>query len=189
MCKVPSAHEGDHLFFPNEVATHLYFVAEGRLHYGKTDSNGQDSYEWVDGAEDWIAEPVLWTPRWVHLGSLVAYSEADLVLIDGEHFGTIVRLNPAVWQLVSGYARRFMQWVNQMPPSQLSDISQGEDISVKLQGFIEQTTAQRAFSKKSADIAEQAVESRSASAVIAARFPSLMPSRFEVMEEGSGNIM
>jgi len=150
---------GDHLFFPNEVATHLYFVAEGKLHYARIDGNGEEKFEWVDGAEDWIAEPVLWTPRWVHLGSLVACSEADLVLINGEDFGTIIRLNPAVWQLVSSYAGRFMQWVQQTPPSQLSDISQGEDVSDMLRGFIEESTEERAFSKKTAAVADKAVES------------------------------
>jgi len=160
---------GDHLFLQNEVATHLYFVVTGNLHYSRMDSYGQEYYELVDGAEDWIAEPVLWTPNWVHLGSLVACSEADLVLVDGEIFAATVRLNPAVCQLVRGYARRFMQWVNQTTPCQLSDISQGEAISVKLQGFVEQSIAEGAFSKKSAAIADKLVESEAAEAAIAKR--------------------
>jgi len=128
----------DVLFFPNETATHLYFVVEGKLLYSKVDPSGLESTEEVDRAEDWVAEPVLWTPTWIHLGTCVAVSEAALVLIDGATFGNIIGRSPPMFQLVRSYARKFMQWVNEMPIHKLSDISQGEDISTRLQAFIDE---------------------------------------------------
>jgi len=128
----------DFLFFPNETATHLYFVVEGKLLYSKVDASGLESTEEVDRAEDWVAEPVLWTPTWIHLGTLRAISEADLVLIDGARFGDIIGRSPPMFQLVSSYARKFMKWMNTMPWHRLSDISQGEDISIRLQAFIDE---------------------------------------------------
>jgi len=128
----------DFLFFPNETATHLYFVIEGKLLYTKVDASGSETTEQVDRAEDWVAEPVLWTPTWIHLGTLRAISEADLVLIDGAIFGDIIGRSPPMFQLVSSYARKFMKWMNTMPWHRLSDISQGEDISIRLQAFIDE---------------------------------------------------
>lgn len=128
----------DVLFVPNEIATHVYFVVEGKLRYSKVDAFGIESIEQVDRAEDWIAEPVLWTPTWVHLGTLMAVSEAALVLIDGATFGHVIERSPTALQLVSCYARKFMAWMTSLPLSKMSDISQGEDISQRLQGYIDE---------------------------------------------------
>merc|ERR1711977_274152 len=81
---------GDSLFQPGELATHMYFVTVGRLHYVKVDSKLEEKEEWVDKGEDWIAEPVLWTAEWVHLGVLTAVTECELLLIDASSFGEVV---------------------------------------------------------------------------------------------------
>jgi len=99
--------------------------------------------ERVDRAEDWIAEPVLWTPKWVHLGTLTAKSEADLVLIDGEQFGNIIGRSPHISELVGNYARFFINWMNNQPFESLSDISQGEDVSDMLRGFIKEAAIEK----------------------------------------------
>uniref|UniRef100_A0A7S2BT85 Cyclic nucleotide-binding domain-containing protein n=1 Tax=Alexandrium andersonii TaxID=327968 RepID=A0A7S2BT85_9DINO len=128
---------GDRLFFPGETATHVYFVVAGRMRYDKAvEPTQSNQVEWVDKNEDWISEPVLWTPAWVHLGILQAHTEAELLLIDASKFGGIVSLTPAALAVVRHYARSFLKWMNQMSYDSLSDISQGEDISDKLRQFI-----------------------------------------------------
>jgi len=128
----------DVLFLPKETATHVYFVVEGRLSYSRVDNLGNEFSEQVDRAEDWVAEPVLWTPTWMHLGKLMAEKEAALVLIDGTTFGRVIERSPTVLSLVSCYARQFMTWMSSVPPNKLSDISQGEDIGPQLQGYIDE---------------------------------------------------
>jgi len=126
---------GDRLFYPGETATHVYFVVAGRFRYVKVNDHGQHE-EWVDSHEDWISEPVLWVPNWTHLGTLMAGTEAELLLVDGGKFGEIISLNPPVFAQVRQYAARFVELINLQSCEELSDISQGEDISDTLRAFI-----------------------------------------------------
>lgn len=119
---------GDVLFQPWEGATHMYVVAEGKLKYVRTDSRGQEHIEWVDKGEDWISEPVLWTPAWVHLGLLTAETECELLLVDASVFGKVVVLNPPSHQLLMTYSRNFLRWLNDQGFDSLSDIWQGEEV-------------------------------------------------------------
>jgi len=127
----------DSLFYPGEAATHMYFVVQGRLQYIRVDPLGEDDHvEWVDKGEDWISEPVLWTPSWIHLGVANAEMECDLLMIDAAKFHGIISLNPAVHQTVSGYAANFVAWINSQDYQDLSDIVQGETVSDDIMGFI-----------------------------------------------------
>jgi len=132
---------GDTLFIPGETGTHMYFVVSGKLRYIKPDptDESRDREEWVDKGEDWIAEPVLWTPSWVHQGMLIATTECDLLLVSADKFAEVIRLSPPVHSLVSCYATSFMKWLSEQAlkdSSSLSDICQGEDVSDTLRGFI-----------------------------------------------------
>merc|ERR1712173_515737 len=51
-------------------------------------------------------------------------------------FSDQVGLNPQALQLASGYARNFLRWLNDQDPNNLSDISQGEDVSELCKSFI-----------------------------------------------------
>jgi hypothetical protein len=55
----------------------MYFVVEGRLEYDEAET----PTEHVDKGEDWIAEPMLWTRGWTHLGLLMA-SVDELLIAD-----------------------------------------------------------------------------------------------------------
>merc|ERR1712192_10279 len=88
------------------------------------------------GKEDWIAEPILWTPAWVHLGVLVASMETDLLSVIPEKFAQGMRLNPAVWGVVSNYAQTFMEWLNAEGVERHSDIYQGEDLGPTIYSMI-----------------------------------------------------
>jgi hypothetical protein len=120
--------EGDTLFHPGEVATHMYVVVKGRYCYNRVDELGQQHMEWVDKGEDWISEPALWTERWSHCGRLTAVAHADNVTIDANGFCDQVKKNPKAHVFVSGYAKNFLRWLNGKKPTELSDISQGEDV-------------------------------------------------------------
>mmetsp|Transcript_13347 Transcript_13347/g.30436 ORF Transcript_13347/g.30436 Transcript_13347/m.30436 type:complete len:872 (+) Transcript_13347:88-2703(+) len=130
----------DKLFFPGETATHMYFVVTGILQYYRIiyDDNGDKDVntERVDEGEDWIAEPVLYTSAWVHLGTLMAHTEADLLLIEAKGYSAAVKLNPPAYLCVQGYAEKFLDWVNNVPGDDLSDIAQGEDIGKMIESFI-----------------------------------------------------
>lgn len=127
----------DSLFFPGEMATHMYFVVQGRLQYLRYLVSGQEKKEWVDRGEDWISEPVLWVSSWVHIGVLVAATECELLLVQSAAFSDVVRLNPQVLTVSSAYACRYVQYLNSQDNDMLSDITQGEHESVKIQGFID----------------------------------------------------
>ncbi|CAK0899575.1 unnamed protein product [Prorocentrum cordatum] len=131
---------GDYLFHPGETATHMYIVVEGKFNYARLDSNGGMHKELVEKAEDWIAEPALWTRRWVHCGLLKATEDSDNLTIDCNKFAEQVKLNPQAHEFVSSYALNFLEWLNNQDPDDLSDISQGEDVSRLFAGFIPHTT-------------------------------------------------
>jgi len=128
----------DHLFIPGETALYMYVVVKGRLQYFRYDSHGKEHREWVDKAEDWIAEPVLWTTGWVHLGLLIAYKECDLLTVDATKCLDCVKRNPQASEFISHYARNFLLWLNTEHRDNLSDIYQGELISPLVVEFMDQ---------------------------------------------------
>lgn len=126
----------DALFISAETATHMFIVVDGRLQYCRMDNTFQEHKEWVDKGEDWIAEPVLWTHAWTHLGSLSAVTECDLLLVEPKKFCELVRLNPAAFQLAAGYAKKFLEWLNSIAQADLSDIWQGEEVGDLIDSFM-----------------------------------------------------
>jgi len=114
----------------------MYILVKGRYLYRKVEANGGQNMEWVDNDEDWIAEPVLWTTRWMHCGLLTAVEHVDNLTIDAESFSEQVKLNPKGHLFTSIYAKNFVDWLNQLPPAHLSDIYQGEDFGDTCRSFI-----------------------------------------------------
>merc|ERR1719230_557759 len=100
--------------------------------------NGEAHMEWVDSKEDWISEPVLWTPTWVHLGKLTAVTECEFLLVDAKFFGEIVNLNPPSFKLARAYARDFLRWLNLQARENLSDIAQGEIVGPSVQRMVDE---------------------------------------------------
>mmetsp|Transcript_64518 Transcript_64518/g.154083 ORF Transcript_64518/g.154083 Transcript_64518/m.154083 type:complete len:856 (-) Transcript_64518:44-2611(-) len=127
----------DRVFFPSEVARHTYFVRTGRLIYHRMDALGEESgRELVDAEEDWIAEPILWTQEWRHLGTLVSESHSSLVLVEATCFCDVMQMNPNALSIVVLYAGNFMKWMNAKKKEALSDITQGEDVTETLRTFL-----------------------------------------------------
>jgi CRP-like cAMP-binding protein len=120
---------GDYLFHPGEEATHFWIVVEGTSEYTKRDSSGILIREKVKNDDDWIAEPILWT-TWVHRGLLTSLEDGDVLAVDATKFGSVVRHNPTAHTFASAYAHNFVKWLNDLHVDELTDISQGEDVSL-----------------------------------------------------------
>jgi len=126
----------DCLFHAGEAATHMYIVVEGSFNYTRVDSLNRLHKEVVERGEDWIAEPALWTQRWVHRGMLQAADDSDNLTIDARKFAEQVGLNPQAHEFVATYALHFVEWLNGEDTNKLSDISQGEDIGDRIRSFM-----------------------------------------------------
>jgi len=124
---------GDKLFYPGEKAREMYFPAVGRLQYWKETENYKHS-EIVDTDEDWIAEPVLWTAAWYHLGVLVALIPSDMLIVSAKEFAAVIKQNPQALIIARRYARRFMNWFIEHEP--MSDIIQGDEESDVIRTFL-----------------------------------------------------
>lgn len=126
----------DMMFVAGEEATHMSFVTKGTMEYHRI-AQDSDEQEIVESNEDWIAEPVLWIDDWVHLGDLRAASETELLRIDPASLLKIVGLNPVAFKVVSFYARGYVTWLNEFDKLNLSDISQGENVTEDLNNLLE----------------------------------------------------
>jgi len=113
----------DHLFIHGEQPSHLYIVVQGRFQYRRLSRKGEVSREMVEANEDWIAEPVLWSAEWYHLGDCTAVEESSLMLVSPEHFSMEAKRNPPAWVLVTTYCKNFLKWLNATDPDELSDIT------------------------------------------------------------------
>jgi len=128
--------QNDTLFLTGEVAEEMSIVLEGKLQYIKVSQDGEDKKEFVDRAEDWIAEPVLWSPTWEHLGVLMVVVQSELLTINGDKFCEVTKMNPQAWACCAHYAKKFIRWLNDQKEEMRSDIFQGEIVKNEIAGFI-----------------------------------------------------
>lgn len=128
---------GEVLFFPGEQATHMYFLDAGRVEYSKPSRGGSSTLtESVERKDAWIAEPVLWTSSWIHVGRPTAKKESDLLSFSPKDFADTVTLSPSATLVVSTYARCFVTWLNDAIPQELSDLFHTEDVEGILDDFL-----------------------------------------------------
>jgi hypothetical protein len=123
----------DPLFILGEKPSHMYITTSGQLRYTRVTSEGDPVVEVVDKGEDWIAEPVLWSTEWYHLGDCTAVETSSLTLVNPHHFCQEARRNPSAWALVTTYCVRFLKWLNATNYDELSDITQGDHKDKKKQ--------------------------------------------------------
>mmetsp|Transcript_43700 Transcript_43700/g.100872 ORF Transcript_43700/g.100872 Transcript_43700/m.100872 type:complete len:842 (+) Transcript_43700:104-2629(+) len=149
--------QNDTLFLAGEVAEDMYIVVEGKLQYIKVSADGKDKKELVDCKEDWIAEPILWTPSWEHLGVLMVVVTCELLTINGDKFCEVIKLNPQAWSYCAVYAKNFMRWLHKKDADELSDIFQGDIIIKEIECFVPEGA------RRSLDISVSAEMKRSGS--------------------------
>eukprot|EP00929_Paragymnodinium_shiwhaense_P055202 TRINITY_DN27681_c0_g2_i2.p1 TRINITY_DN27681_c0_g2~~TRINITY_DN27681_c0_g2_i2.p1 ORF type:complete len:878 (+),score=152.61 TRINITY_DN27681_c0_g2_i2:125-2758(+) len=127
-----SMAENDLLFVAGEQAVSFAVVVLGRLIYSRL-VKGVKKREWVDPKEDWIAEPALWCHSWRHLGELRAYMPCELLQIEPKEFSKIVEKNIASYVCALVFSQNYATWLNRVPYHELSDITQGEEMTVHLE--------------------------------------------------------
>ncbi|OLQ14230.1 hypothetical protein AK812_SmicGene1632 [Symbiodinium microadriaticum] len=121
-----------------EIRSYLYFIASGRMQYARDADTPNERVEVVDKGEDWIGEPVIWTPFWIHVGQLTAVSECDLCAVAPKAFGDIVALVRPVAAIVARYSQKIMLWVKDLDTKgELTDVMQGEDVLDLIRSFLD----------------------------------------------------
>jgi hypothetical protein len=140
----------DPLFIYGEKPNHMYIVIQGQFRYKRISSQGEVWSERVDKGEDWIAEPVLWSTEWYHLGDCTAVDESILMLVSAHHFCMEAKRNPSAWVLVTTYCQKFLKWLNAADPDELSDITQGDrrDTVIQLKSFMVMDPTSSSHDKK-----------------------------------------
>jgi len=116
-----------------EVATHMSFVIEGILEYSCA---GNDFSGIVESAEDWIAEPALWVAKWKYLGDLKSVRSSEISRIEAEAFASVVQLNPMSISIVTNYAAKYVEWLQNTEEGMASDISCGREVEETLATFV-----------------------------------------------------
>eukprot|EP00929_Paragymnodinium_shiwhaense_P020880 TRINITY_DN13779_c0_g1_i1.p1 TRINITY_DN13779_c0_g1~~TRINITY_DN13779_c0_g1_i1.p1 ORF type:complete len:806 (-),score=140.92 TRINITY_DN13779_c0_g1_i1:418-2835(-) len=127
-----SLAEDDLAFTPGEQAMHFSVVVLGKLIYSRI-VNGIKKREWVDLREDWIAEPALWCTQWHHLGELKAHMPSELLQISPAKFAHIVSMNVASFICALTFSQNYVLWLNTQSYWDLSDITQGEEMTSQLE--------------------------------------------------------
>merc|ERR1712079_272470 len=123
--------EMDVTFVAAEVASYMYFVTSGSLTYclaaeTSTDLGIQndDEVTMPVTSENWISEPVLWTP-WIHMGTLQVIVASELIFVDANEFGKVASSQSQVCDLSSNYGHKYVELLNSMTRrgDKLSDIA------------------------------------------------------------------
>lgn len=120
----------DVVFVTGERAAHMSMVTGGIFEYTHTDSM---TPEIVVSCKTWVAEPALWITEWHHVGELRSVRAAELLNIDAEIFANEVESNTIAYELVTNYAKEYVQRLNMIEKESLSDICDGDVRMVCLQ--------------------------------------------------------
>lgn len=123
---------GDTMFEVDQRCSYMYFIASGRLKYSRL-IDEEDVTEFVE-SEDWISEPVIWTPDWFHVGTALAHSECEVLLISPKSFEDVLSLVKPVAVVASEYGRRLIAFVAGM--DHLNDVIQGDKLGPTIKNFI-----------------------------------------------------
>merc|ERR1712113_899171 len=92
----------------------MYFVRLGVFRYRRLC--------WLDHKK-FFSEQALWV-AWYHRGDLICYDDVgELVGVNSQKFGLVLRANPKVWDFALHYAISFVEFMNSMDQSLLTDIS------------------------------------------------------------------
>jgi len=93
----------------------MFFVINGTLQY-----TGQQGSIQVMRERQWISEAVLWTPDWVHCGTLQASTDARLLCLDASVFQETVAHYSS--EHARKYAIGFVEYINDLTAEEHSDI-------------------------------------------------------------------
>jgi len=127
-----SLARGDLIFLCGEQASAMYFVVAGTLQFqlgelceevlaeGSVPLSGSTE-EYLNEGE-WACEAPLWT-TWLHLGDLQGYTEAQIISINAARFGEAIQVHKPVWICVRKYANKFVEALNKLTETELTDLT------------------------------------------------------------------
>lgn len=115
---VHSSHvsRGDIIFSDLETPAwpRMFFIVSGKLHYKQVEEKPR-----VLQKDQWAAEAVLWT-LWMHVGTLRAMGESDILAVEAEKFQHIISPFPTNHAFL--YATAFVECLNNVDEDLLTDL-------------------------------------------------------------------
>merc|ERR1712060_136243 len=120
---------GDYVFCCGEDANYVTFVSCGSFEYILGDNLDDAEPSKTPPAESgeyilegqWASEAVLWT-QWMHLGDLQAITECQIIRVNAEQFGMLVKTNRPLLLAVRKYAELFVIEMNKLTRDELTDL-------------------------------------------------------------------
>jgi hypothetical protein len=102
-------------------AFHMIFVVLGSLKYENTN---HFKHNCTLEDDDWLAEACLWIP-WAYQGNTKALTMAELIFVEAVTFCQVIDNDLSLWSLFARYATKFIEHLNSIPHSALTDVSAG----------------------------------------------------------------
>merc|ERR1712083_326323 len=99
--------------------------------------------------EDWLAEHTLWT-HWICRGELQVMSDCELIQVEARSFCERVKEDEAMQALMASYAEVFVEWLNDVGFSDLTDLFQVSTGHNSVEKFITEARILRETKEKEA---------------------------------------
>jgi hypothetical protein len=116
----------DFLFTSEALASHMYFMGEGRCLYSR-----QGQVDRMTEKDDWLSEQAIWV-MWAHRGDVVVFdTQCQVISISERMVAEKVEKDLLVFPIMSRYASSFVKWLNTINYEDLTDLF-GSDIGVEI---------------------------------------------------------
>jgi len=121
-----SLSKGDILFNSGSKADNMIFVTVGKLMYHRAKGAHAEWRKLRVEQGNWACEAVLWLDAWVHKGTMIAYSESELVALHGATFCGITGAHPDAFEIAVEHARNYLRAIQltMMMHGKMWDISE-----------------------------------------------------------------
>jgi len=118
----------DKPFLAGDEGTSMYFFKHGLFEYKLVDGHILDT---PLGPKTWASEAVLWTV-WRHRGTLTALRPSEVTEIRPGEFIDVFHMHPRPWHLGRQYGAQFVEYMNCINRTALTDVIFDNDIFAKL---------------------------------------------------------
>jgi len=125
----------DNVFRPGLWAEEMFVVESGELFYQHKVMQKNSRFTVTEG--DWACEQTLWV-SWMTQGKLKAAQDCRVIACNAEAVSEAFKSDPVLMSLCSKYAKRFVEWLNEVAitPDDLRDIMQGEESRLQAHEFM-----------------------------------------------------
>jgi len=126
-----SIAEQENVFAAGDIATHTFFTWGTNLTYNPI-SGGKVI---MAMAKECISEAALWVD-WRHQGDLEAVCDLELFELDPKDFIKTMQTHPKPWFYAVTYARKFLDFISEIPALRYTDFIRDETFQVRTMTFI-----------------------------------------------------